>query len=959
MRKITTILFAFFVAMTTFAGPVSRQQALQQANAYLQKQRTTRGVTAKSGALTLAYECLPKATRGISVTTPLYYVFNQAKEQGFIVVAGDDRMTPVLGFVDEGSFAIDKVHESMQWWLDAVETTMLSVVKTADDGSRAETLADEDVSDEFKPFVSPLVKVNWGQGAPYNNRCPMDEVHKSRSLVGCTAVAMAQVLSRWQYPVHAEGKVNYTTGTHKFHISEDLSTFVFDWDKMLPNYSGNKGSEAEKAAVAELTYACGVAVQMNYCAQASGAFLYAHQLESHFGIDGGCNLLSRNYFTKAEWDRMAKNELSNGRPIIYFGYSMDAGHAFVCDGYDVDGLFHINWGWDGSMNGYFALAELNSAVEYAGAPTDEQGSFNIDQEMMIGIQPKQKVQTLVTEQLYFNTLDNVKSVVSRSNVKFGIKYVRTDGNGFDGSMTLGVYDSEDKFVTSFGTTHKLKLKDGEVYQDLIIGGVLPSSVSDGLYTLRPVCGKSAENYRPLLGRKSSPYYSYVTMKLEGNRINLTLPESTKAKFSIIGEAKPMEGKAYVGASNAIEIKLRNDGAMYNGPIILEREGEYDGGKMRVYANNYIVDAGEVLTIRANVKAPESGTIDKLNIWYAGNDADNVHRNGFTYAKLGTVQYALTTPTPGNPALSLKRFYINNKTTYIGEDLDVDVIVANNGGFYGNNVYAYIFPSGGGTSIGSAHKKVMIDKGEQIDFNMKVSIDHLDAGSYFMHFYWLDANGALQLMSDARYAFTIKSTASIPLNNIEGYGVFYVKHAYVLPETLQAGIVTAADDNVIKVNYCYAPGDTIPAFTPVVVKSGHRGSFTYHAVLSEERPPMGNCLRVDTDENGYTYAGEGDYWYYGFDDDGNRENYGMYWQKEQGAAFKLKARTAYIAVPVGKGKLSGYPFNAAVTGIENVFNNDKVNAAQPIYTISGVRVEGSLQHLPKGIYIVGGKKVFVK
>ena len=963
MRKITITLLASLLTLTAFAGPVSRQQALQEAKAYLQTQRNARGVS-QTEALTLAYECQPKASRGVSNASPLYYVFNQGKQQGFIVVAGDDRVKPVLGYVDAGSFDINEVHEGMQWWLGALESTMTAVAKTPDDGRNFEVLSD---NSGFKAYVEPLVKVNWGQGGPYNNRCPLDKGHNAtggnypHSLVGCTAVAMSQVLSRWQYPAHPVGKISYTTNRHKMQIEEDLSTFVFDWDKMLPSYAGGKGTAAERDAVAELAYACGVATQMDYCSVASGAFLNSDQLEEHFGIDKGCNIITRYYFTKDEWDHIAKNELSNGRPIIYFGYSMDAGHAFVCDGYNQDGLFHINWGWDGSMNGYFALAELNSAVEHAGAPTDEAGSFNIDQEMIIGIQPKKDVETEVVQQLYFTNMVITSPRGTRNNVKLDVKGIYTDGNNFDGVITLGIFDKDGNFISKFGSVHKLALTGWNGKDVLTLGGALPSSLTPGVYTLRPICGKTVDDLAPMKGRQSSPYVSYLTMELKGALVALSKPEMSEAKITVVGEPVLMDGKAFVGISNPIEIKLRNDGALYNGPIVLQREG--DGGQQRVFANNYIIGQGEELVIRANVKAPESGSRDKINIWIAGEDNDRFQNNGFEYVMVGSVEYDLTTPTSGSPMLQLNSCQIQNpkSTVYYGENLNINITLTNNGGFYGDKIFAFVFPPQGGTSIGSAQKKILLDKGQRISFDLNYAVNNLAPDKYFFQVFALDENNAYQALSTTAYYFEVKDAGVLTASNDDGFGVACYGHAFILPEQVKAGIVDAVDATNLHINYCYQPGDTIPAHTPIIYQCEKRGSYDYKVVLSNALSPQGNVLRTAVDEKGMTYAGEGDYWYYDFKTvrlDGKKYS-GFFKRNASGSPFILRDNSVYLALPANQGQEKGYPFSQALTGIEDQLVDEGVKADAAIYTISGVRMNGPLQTLPKGLYIVGGKKVYVK
>ena len=947
MKKITPFLFLCLMAGTAFAGPVSRSQATQIARDYLQKNRTAR-TASQPADLSLAYECMPKASRGTGNATPLYYVFNQGEKGGFVVVSGDDRMTSVVGYVDEGNYAMSKGNANLQWWFNALEETMTYVVKSKSEGRVYRPMAAEGL----KPFVAPMVKVNWGQGAPYNDMCPEDPQHGGTSLVGCTAVAMSQVLSKWQYPVAAQGEVDYTTWQHKMHLSEDLSEFEFAWDQMLPSYTA-KATAAQKKAVSELTYACGLAVHMDYCSTASGAFVYASHLEDHFGIDPACNNIERFYYTRADWDALIKKELSEGRPVIYNGFSMTAGHCFVCDGYNRDGLFHINWGWDGSLNGYFALAELNSAVEHAGAPTDAEGSFNLDQSIVYGIQPKVGEGNAPEYNLCFTSIEGNK-FSAKSNIPVTVKQVRADGNGFKGKVGLGVYDKEGKFVCVAGSMRNISLNPGQYNETYSLRGALSQNFADGLYTLRPICMVNEGEYEEMRGRKGSSYANYLNLKVDGPRVQVTAPEVVDAALKVVS-VKSLNANAYAGASNALEVIVRNDGAMYNGPIVLTRKNADRDEK--VYDNNYIIESGEEAVLRIKVKAPAVGDVDSLDMWYAKSDNDFFHNGGFEYGYVGQFKYELKQTTPGVPDIQIKRVSIKNKTTYLGEPLQLDVTIANNGGFYGQNLYFFIFPSGGGNSIGNGHTQIFIDKGETLTTQIEVPVKGLSAGSYFMQAFILE-NGGYKNINTAQYSFNIKSTSSFSLSS-EGYGVYCVNHAWEVPIGVQCGVLVAANADHIQADYRYQEGDVVPAGTPVIVQSNGRRSINYKVVESQEDAPEDNLLLNRVNEEGYTYAGEGDYWYYGFDDDGTRANYGFYWMEEEGAAFKLPAKKCYLAMPVNSGKTTGYPFNTSLTGIENILIKAALPADAPVYTLSGVRVQGKLNELPKGLYIVGGKKVMVK
>lgn len=963
MKRLLLLGGACLTAVMVLAGPVSREQALQTARDYLKKERMVRSQSAAPD-LVLAYERLPKTGRGSGDVAPLYYVFNEAAGGGFVVVSGDDRVRPVMGVAERGSFVADSLPDGLKWWLEALARTMEDV--TATDAPCSLT-ATTDMSG-LKASVAPLVKTTWGQGWPYNLKCPVDKAHGTQgdgtyphSLTGCTATAMSQVLARWKYPVRGNGTVSYRSSTHGFNLTANLGSFVFDWDKMLDSYVGNP-TEEQCDAVAELMYACGLAVNMNYCTQASGANMYAHHLERFFGIDEGCNTLNRLFFTRNEWDAIIKKELSEGRPVYYTGYSMSAGHAFVCDGYNADGLFHINWGWDGALHGYFALAELNSSAEYAGAPTDNDGSFNMDQGATIGIQPSGMSPAAVTEQLYFITLANADAVTTRDNVRLTAKFVCSDGNGFTGQMGLGVFNANNEYVGNVGGLTSISLSREQVnyyYSEISLGGQLPGEVGDGVYTLRPVCkGAGGSEFLPMRGRKGSPNYEWAVMTVEGSKVTVSAPEVTEAQLAVSEEAVPIEGKAYVGVRNSLEVKIHNEGALFYGPIKFVRVT--DQGNVDLNENNYVIEAGADATLRVKIQAPESGTEDVLQVWALASDNDLYLTNGFVYEQIATVRYPLTTPAAGVPQLKVNKFNIKNSTTYLGEDLDIEMQLRNDGGFYGKDLYCFVFPSTGGTSLAYVKKQMLIDKGETQTHRLNLNIDNLPAGSYFIQVFRIGEDGGYSALSTAQYSFTVKSAGSFSITSPSGYAAYCFQHAFIVPEGLDCGVVTQADSKRLAIDFRYPSGSTVPAGTAVIMRGEGRHNYSYQAVVSAEEAPVDNLLKASVDDNGYALAGTGEYRYYDFGQDDVTGLYGFYWRNETGAPFRITGKKAYLAVPVDLAKPDGYPIDEAeITGIGSVTLTPGEGRRPVIHTLSGVRVEGTPDRLPKGIYIIDGKKVLVK
>lgn len=233
------------------------------------------------------------------------------------------------------------------------------------------------------PAVEPMLYTRWGQESPFNLLCP--EADSLRTLTGCVATAMAQIMNRYHHPLeHGTGSNSYRWGSTL--VTADFDTIPLDWDVMQNVYAGalsTDGSEADKA-VARLMYACATSVNMRFGTSVSATYgeRAAAALPLFFGYGDGCRARRRDYHNTRDWETIIYEEISSGRPVLYGGASGADAHAFVCDGYR-EGLFHINWGWNGSADGYYNLSAL--------APQHADGSggqdFRSNQIAITGISP--------------------------------------------------------------------------------------------------------------------------------------------------------------------------------------------------------------------------------------------------------------------------------------------------------------------------------------------------------------------------------------------------------------------------------------------------------------------------------------------------------------------------------------------------------------------------------------------
>ena len=282
--------------------------------------------------------------------TAAYYVFNAADGSMFAIVAGDDRAQGILAY---GPGTLDMAHLpcNVRCWLDQYRLQMDSLHVLSGQPSRQ-------VSYDSVP--PPLLTCSWDQFKPYNLMCPL--LNGSHCVTGCVATAMAQVMYYWRVPDVAPALPSYTTHKHGIVVPA-LPGDTLLWDDMIDHYRGSNYDDRQAHAVALLMRYCGQSVKMDY-GTSSGAFYVdiVPALRS-FGYNPAMTLIVRYNYGDSLWEELMQEELAAGRPIMYTAESASGSisHALVIDGYD-GARYHVNWGWGGTANGFFALDAFASGM---------------------------------------------------------------------------------------------------------------------------------------------------------------------------------------------------------------------------------------------------------------------------------------------------------------------------------------------------------------------------------------------------------------------------------------------------------------------------------------------------------------------------------------------------------------------------------------------------------------------
>jgi hypothetical protein len=355
MKKILYSIFAITICVNAANAGVVVSNMAQSVATNFYSQNTQKQVS----DISLAY------TATSSSGEPLYYAFNVNGSEGFVIISAEDAGHPILGYSTEGNFQVPSANSNPEfnYWMENRKSEIVSMRKQnlQPDQETTNEWTSYATNKKYSPVVmstphAALCQTKWNQNGggtvPYNNLCP------GGSVTGCVATAMAQIMKFWAFPTQGVGSHSYSAGTYGT-LSANFGATTYNWASM-PLTSSN-------AAVATISYHCGVAVDMSYSPSGSGAMVcggnpsaeYAYK--TYFKYDPAIHCEGQTSYSTATWCAMLVAEFAAGRPVQYQGTSTSGGHTWVCDGNDASDNMHMNWGWAGSSNGYFAVTNLNPA----------------------------------------------------------------------------------------------------------------------------------------------------------------------------------------------------------------------------------------------------------------------------------------------------------------------------------------------------------------------------------------------------------------------------------------------------------------------------------------------------------------------------------------------------------------------------------------------------------------------
>lgn len=512
----------------------------------------------------------PMKTPGINVEgqiTP-YYVFNRGESDGFVIISGDDRAPKILGYSDRGCFDADNIPPQLKAMMDQWSVLMSNLPMSASKHSSWSATSKTRSGDAIL-----LETAEWGQGYPFNALCPV--IDGEQAPTGCIATAMAIAMKYHNWPDATRGESE--DDFESSGVSFDFSNYSIDWNVLSDQ--NNTGFAQE---VSTLMLSLGVASQMHYGSQESYAYdwPYAHKMIEKYSYAKGCQFIEKSSFSDAEWLSMLHEQLSNVGPVIYRGSGTDVGHAFIIDGYDGSSLYHVNWGWDGLMNGYFTL-------------DFEDMGFDQYQGMVINIIPDKEhhvyskaflpnVQAYTSGQLGCGDWNFMNPNIIPGE-KNRVRLPDLCANNHDGAYGIAVVDDDDNILQILdGFTYNSgyryvcpwpgsddaidivfpELKQGERFQ--LVSSEIPSSFFPGYAPVHEAT-KDPKDWRIVLGGIVRPSHFYMTGNhSDVSEVNFHIDEKLPFMFVLNSKAEnEFSLKELKGHCVADNIMIPSKGVTYD------------------------------------------------------------------------------------------------------------------------------------------------------------------------------------------------------------------------------------------------------------------------------------------------------------------------------------------------------------------------------------------------------------
>ncbi len=529
LKKIAPFLLLLFLTLPLFADHVTPERAKKVAGNLYFERTSIEGNATINSINDINIKSI--VADNFSSSKVNYYVAN-IENGGFVIIAGDDAVTPILGYAFGNNFDANSLPPQLSALLDEYKKEMKDLFNspqiTINPNIAKEWVKYENpinINATSVEAAAPLLTCNWDQGCNYNMYCPHDANGPcDNALVGCVAVAMGQVMHYHRYPAKGIGSHSYTHPRYG-KLSAVFGSTTYLWGSMQNNNSTNASST--------LLHHCGVSIDMNYGPESSGIPYDAlHKVESafkhYFGYNYACDILYKKNYSNSTWDNMIRSEINNRRPLFYVGTG-SGGHAFNIDGYQGTNHYHVNWGWGGSHNGYFYLSNL----------TPGGYNFSNNQAATFYLYPENQCSKNLTisenitngthDFRVSNSITSFKTISGQANVHFGANKQIKLTNGF--KVANGCkFRADLKGCTSLKATEKETfVSTGEVKIEEPKKALLLYPNPANNHVIIDVKDTEGKKYITLLSLDGSLVFDFVS---EENNLNLDLSQYKKGIYFI-------------------------------------------------------------------------------------------------------------------------------------------------------------------------------------------------------------------------------------------------------------------------------------------------------------------------------------------------------------------------------------------------------------------------------------------
>lgn len=805
MRKIFILLvLGLLTLQVSHAAP----RTLQQAKAIAERQAKALGIVVDQQTVQYS-KAAPGLFSDLDAEEP-YYVFNNGDNRGFTIVSGDDLLPEIVGYSDRGTFTSENMPVQLKDFLDGYKH-MVADLLSGDSHAKSVVMERNNqllTAPGSSPVHTPLLgTIVWDQGYPFNNLTPTFK--EEHCWTGCVATALAQIMAYYKYPsALMEDIPAYTTKTTGYKMPSISKGLTYDWDNILDTYlNSSEYNDTQALEVAKLMLHVGCALKIDYHNSGSGAdqSKAGEVLAKYFGYDpDNTTPIYRKDVTQQEWNNIIYSELEALRPVLFSGSNSSIGHAFICDGSDSNGLFHINWGWGGRWDGYFDITTL---CQYQAGIIGGDDGFNRENYIVCGIMPDNGIKDAPIYETYtisgqynsFNIDVSERADASgKFKIKANVKVFNTAWEKFDGYIALKARfaDGEEKIVSDCYPVNIDARTEGGYYSRSVTIPV-EYAFPEGVTALEIVYTTDKTNFKKTSKWLSSAPVRYVcataTTLSTDNGIRLAADLSTDLTV-------------YPGIENTFKLKLTNSMPEEYLDKINVRIANTD--EMPAKPSFYItatVPANGSVTRTFNFEPTEAGT---HYVWVSDKEDKVFSHKTFT-VEPNTAPVLVLTSVTNNAKAGLyeteKAYFSYDRVKVPKSEDDFATFtykVKNNGGTTYRTFYVTCSSPDAHTGFTTDFPPRRIESGEEVTFEMTVKLSDMDTPFIMSYFDLIDEGDGVELQFDDKLEeprlYVLDEILDENGNTIDYYYDFLKNYSFIYLDPTSSSINSAVDtsNNII-------------------------------------------------------------------------------------------------------------------------------------------------------------------